>query len=286
MSPEYELVKTQPKLPALFLAVALLSSILTMAPISLGKAARSFSSLDTTVSLSAALSAATRISPASKCIAPSSSMARKIPARLISTTRPKSRPDAVPPKDKSRPTSGYTSRTSSAPPTNASNTINDAKDYPPEKRSSATPQKPNVENLLGGLNDAPPARSSNTSEQVDWTSSYHGLSAEPFPKETADILLKPLDFDDVEIKPDGICYLPEIKYRRILNRAFGPGGWGLAPRGESTVTSKAVTREYALVALGRYGSLLENHMQLLVSVLYEYTSTNTNAFSASTDWSL
>ena len=56
----------------------------------------------------------------------------------------------------------------------------------------------------------------------------------------------------MEIKPDGIVYLPEIKYRRILNRAFGPGGWGLAPRSESIVTPKMVTREYALVCHGRY----------------------------------
>ena len=75
---------------------------------------------------------------------------------------------------------------------------------------------------------------------------------QPFSKETADILLKPLDPKDVEIKPDGIIYLPEIKYRRILNKAFGPGGWGLAPRGESIVTAKTVTREYALLAHGRY----------------------------------
>lgn len=47
-------------------------------------------------------------------------------------------------------------------------------------------------------------------------------------------------------------YLPEIKYRRILNKAFGPGGWGLAPRGETIVTTKAVTREYALICHGRY----------------------------------
>lgn len=65
-------------------------------------------------------------------------------------------------------------------------------------------------------------------------------------------MLAPLETDDIEIKPDGILYLPEIKYRRILNRAFGPGGWGLAPRGETIVTAKAVTREYALVANGRY----------------------------------
>jgi hypothetical protein len=87
--------------------------------------------------------------------------------------------------------------------------------------------------------------------QVDWTRSFHGLSAQPFSKEAADILLAPIPFDDVECKPDGIIYLPEIKYRRILNRAFGPGGWGLAPRGETIVTGKSITREYALVAHGR-----------------------------------
>lgn len=66
------------------------------------------------------------------------------------------------------------------------------------------------------------------------------------------MLTAPLSSDDIEIKPDGIVYLPEIKYRRILNKAFGPGGWGLAPRGETIVTGKLVTREYALVAGGRY----------------------------------
>ena len=86
---------------------------------------------------------------------------------------------------------------------------------------------------------------------MDWTRSFHGLSNEAFSKEAADILLAPVEPDDIEVKPDGIVYLPEIKYRRILNRAFGPGAWGLAPRSETIVTAKAVTREYALVALGR-----------------------------------
>jgi len=88
-------------------------------------------------------------------------------------------------------------------------------------------------------------------KQVDWARSFHGLSAAPFPKEAADVLTAPVNADDVEVKPDGIVYLPEIKYRRILNKAFGPGAWGLAPRGETIVTPKAVTREYALVVMGR-----------------------------------
>ena len=65
------------------------------------------------------------------------------------------------------------------------------------------------------------------------------------------MLMKDINPRDVEIKPDGILYLPEIKYRRILNQAFGPGGWGLAPRGEMAVGEKVVTREFALIVHGR-----------------------------------
>jgi hypothetical protein len=106
-----------------------------------------------------------------------------------------------------------------------------------------------------GLADAPLSPDSPPQEKIDWTRSFHGLSAAPFPKEVADILLAEVDPEEVEIKPDGILYLPEIKYRRILNRAFGPGGWGLVPRSESIVTPRTVTREYALVCNGRYVSL-------------------------------
>lgn len=48
-----------------------------------------------------------------------------------------------------------------------------------------------------------------------------------------------------------MIYLPEIKYRRILNKAFGPGAWGLAPRSPTNVGPKVVSREYALICMGR-----------------------------------
>ncbi|KAK4145583.1 uncharacterized protein C8A04DRAFT_35629 [Dichotomopilus funicola] len=99
----------------------------------------------------------------------------------------------------------------------------------------------------GGSNGDGPEQSA-----IDWSSSFHGLSTTAFSPETAAVLMQPLDAIDIEIKPDGIIYLPEIKYRRILNRAFGPGGWGLAPRGELVVGEKVVTREYALVVHGRF----------------------------------
>jgi hypothetical protein len=62
---------------------------------------------------------------------------------------------------------------------------------------------------------------------------------------------------------DGLIYLPEIKYRRIMNKAFGPGGWGLAPRSETSVGPKLVSREYALVCNGRsVGSIFHLRMPL------------------------
>ncbi|RYP80525.1 hypothetical protein DL769_002409 [Monosporascus sp. CRB-8-3] len=98
----------------------------------------------------------------------------------------------------------------------------------------------------------PGAADGGSPKPIDWTQSYHGLGTSAFPPEVSAILQAPLDPDDVEVKPDGIIYLPEIKYRRILNAAFGPGGWGLAPRGELMVHEKLVTREYALVVHGRF----------------------------------
>jgi hypothetical protein len=101
----------------------------------------------------------------------------------------------------------------------------------------------------------------NTSESIgdlfndpsaSWRHSFYGLSVKPFPEEIAKILLAPIPAEDIEIKPDGMLYLPEIKYRRILNRAFGPGGWGLVPRSEHSVSPRTISREYALVCHGRF----------------------------------
>ncbi|MCJ1228303.1 hypothetical protein MMC12_004964 [Toensbergia leucococca] len=128
----------------------------------------------------------------------------------------------------------------------------------------SSPRDPNLPSsdlpdLTSGLSDEPIVLDEG-SRQVDWSRSFHGLSTEAFSKEAADALLQPVLPEDIEVKPDGIIYLPEIKYRRILNKAFGPGAWGLAPRGETIVTSKAVTREYGLVALGRLVSIARGEM--------------------------
>lgn len=126
---------------------------------------------------------------------------------------------------------------------------------PRAEPSSSSPPAEDPTALLSSQTHTLPGQSINVQEDdpahIDWSRSFHGLSVEPFSKDAAEILLAPVNPDDVEIKPDGIIYLPEIKYRRILNKAFGPGGWGLAPRGETIVTDRAVTREYALLAHGR-----------------------------------
>lgn len=101
------------------------------------------------------------------------------------------------------------------------------------------------------LRDSPPPPSNEADVQNDWSRSYLGLSSQAFSKEIAEVLTAPINPLDIEIKPDGLIYLPEIKYRRILNKAFGPGAWGLAPRTSTTVHPKIVSREYALVCLGR-----------------------------------
>lgn len=121
---------------------------------------------------------------------------------------------------------------------------------PPYTPPLTTTIPPAGADLTDGLNDFPVTHDE-SGNQVDWARSFHGLSAQPFDEKAAEVLTQPIPADDIEVKPDGIVYLPEIKYRRILNKAFGPGGWGLAPRGETIVTDKSVTREYALVAHGR-----------------------------------
>lgn len=87
---------------------------------------------------------------------------------------------------------------------------------------------------------------------IDWANSFHGISSKPVTEEQFKVLMQPINEKDIEVKPDGVIYLPEIKYRRRLNEAFGPMGWGMIPKGEPVVGNTIVTREYALIVGGRY----------------------------------
>ncbi|KAF1814853.1 mitochondrial genome maintenance MGM101 [Eremomyces bilateralis CBS 781.70] len=170
-------------------------------------------------------------------------------------------------------TATTTSATRPSPATSTtrpSPTTSTARPSPPAATSSKplqrSPTSPPHHDMASGLLDAmpgPPPKilPDGQPEAVDWSRSFSGMSTVPFSKESADVLLRPIPPEDIEIKPDGIVYLPEIKYRRILNRAFGPGGWGLAPRGETIVTPKSVNREYGLVVQGRLVSIARGEQQ-------------------------
>lgn len=109
--------------------------------------------------------------------------------------------------------------------------------------------------------DAPAPQEEPPAPEIDWRNGFEGIGLRPFPQEAARVLVQPLEKDDVEIKPDGLLYLPEIKYRRILNRAFGPGGWGLVPRGDLEVGQGIVSRDWALVCMGRFVSTAKGEQE-------------------------
>eukprot|EP00698_Gefionella_okellyi_P009811 TRINITY_DN2515_c0_g1_i1.p2 TRINITY_DN2515_c0_g1~~TRINITY_DN2515_c0_g1_i1.p2 ORF type:complete len:377 (+),score=81.08 TRINITY_DN2515_c0_g1_i1:190-1320(+) len=85
---------------------------------------------------------------------------------------------------------------------------------------------------------------------------YQGASSQAVTAEQSNQLQAPLDEQDIEIRPDGLLYFPEIRYRRVLNRVFGPGGWALIPMGQADISDSGpiavVSREYALFAGGRF----------------------------------
>jgi hypothetical protein len=81
---------------------------------------------------------------------------------------------------------------------------------------------------------------------------FEGAAVEPFPEAVRLVLAEPVNPRDVEIKPDGIVFLPGVAWRRILTRAFGAGGWALLPRSPARVMGNLVVYHGALVCLGRF----------------------------------
>ncbi|KAF4335053.1 mitochondrial genome maintenance [Fusarium beomiforme] len=158
------------------------------------------------------------------------------------TPRAKTTPVAKPASTKStttseKPASTYASKTST--------------------KSTTSSKAPNLENPHQAisvsksiLSETSETDTENTDE-IKWERSWYGLAAKPVTPEQNEILSRPIHVDDVEVKPDGIIYLPEVKYRRRLNEAFGPMGWGMVHRGETVIGNQIVTREYALIVNGR-----------------------------------
>ena len=123
---------------------------------------------------------------------------------------------------------------------------------PATNGNGTPPTEPTYEaKTIAHLDGQAPALDAAGLPMIDWANSFHGISSQPVTDEQFKALMTPVDQKDIEIKPDGVIYLPEIKYRRRLNEAFGPMGWGMIPKGEPVVGSSIVTREYALIVAGR-----------------------------------
>ncbi|KAK8115985.1 hypothetical protein PG984_012487 [Apiospora sp. TS-2023a] len=156
----------------------------------------------------------------------------------------------------SKPTTTTTTTTATRPPPAATKPAATSASSTTNGTSSSTASKAATREPIPAVSGQPlpdaPAATDDKDQSINWSSSYHGLGTSTFGPEVATVLQAPLDADDIEVKPDGIIYLPEIKYRRVLNSAFGPGGWGLAPRGDLVVQDRLVSRDYALIVHGRF----------------------------------
>ncbi|KAM3458122.1 hypothetical protein MY3296_000772 [Beauveria thailandica] len=187
----------------------------------------------------------------------SSAPAASPPPSSSSSSSSKSEPDAAPvaakpkyaplPRPATKPffkpysTSSSTTTSKASPSSAATAAIPGDLFYQPATIAHAE----NDSGVAGATTDIP---------VVDWSASFHGIASRPVTARQFAALMKPLDVDDIEVKPDGIIYLPEIRYRRRLNEAFGPMGWGLIPKGDAVVGNSVVTREYALIVDGRFVS--------------------------------
>ncbi len=110
---------------------------------------------------------------------------------------------------------------------------------------------------------APPTVAPIVAPEEEYVKGFDGMAIAPFSAPAVAILREPIDLNDVEIKPDGIVYMPGVFYRSRLNQAFGPGAWAISPRGTARRMPKGggelVVYHGALFVLGRFVSERMGH---------------------------
>lgn len=124
--------------------------------------------------------------------------------------------------------------------------------------ASYSRSQPTTDHNKPAINPFPEEVSQNYTSEM-----YREASIGSFSKEVVEILQAELPADDIEIKPDGALYLPENRYRKILCKAFGPGGWCLVPRGAHSFSNNVLSREYALYCGGRFISQVRGHASVM-----------------------
>ena len=81
---------------------------------------------------------------------------------------------------------------------------------------------------------------------------YSGIAGARFSAEQESILTNDIPEEDLDVLPTGEVYASQIRYRDILCRAFGPGGWAMMPRGPLIIKDNILYREYALYIEKRF----------------------------------
>lgn len=108
-------------------------------------------------------------------------------------------------------------------------------------------------------------------------SPYQGAGTMELTAEQIELLTSELPPEDHDIKPTGEVFVPQVKYRSILNRVFGPGGWAMIPMSDPQSKQKPyntilVVQKWHLVAQGKFVAEVVGEM--------EYRTTNANASEA------
>jgi hypothetical protein len=134
--------------------------------------------------------------------------------------------------------------------------------YPNSLYTSQTMPKPTSPKSTMAEFEAPPMPFQDEVSQDYSLTGYTGASLHPFDDRVQGILSETLKEEDIELKTDGNLYLPEVKYRKVLTRAFGSGGWALVPRGPHNLSQGILSREYALLALGKFVAQARGHAQV------------------------
>jgi len=135
------------------------------------------------------------------------------------------------------------------PISNNSTTSQQSPPPPPPPSSQPKENLFEADSSTTGINNFNEESGINDTTEAD----YANIAQGPFSKQASDTLQASLQPEDVEIKPDGTIYLPEIKYRRRLNAAFGPGAWAMKPLGTAVVTEDSVlSRSYQMFCYGRF----------------------------------
>lgn len=81
---------------------------------------------------------------------------------------------------------------------------------------------------------------------------FEGMAEGSFDEKALAILKEPVDPRLVEVKPDGIVYLPWAWYADRLNRAFGQGAWTIVPRKDAQIIGTSVVYFGALFVQKRF----------------------------------